>query len=178
MHYLYIALTVLTSSLFLPSTAAAATKLPAATEGFQTQQQVEQRVREYFKDAPEMIEIARCESKFRQFTDAGNVLRGGSSGGMVGVFQFFESIHAPAATTLGLDLTTLEGNLAYAKHIYTTQGTTPWDSAKSCWDVKPLTAATVTTRDRAALYVQIKQLSELILQLQKRLAAQKKTQRR
>ena len=40
---------------------------------------VESRVREVFAYAPVMVEIARCESKFRQFTDAGTVLRSGVS---------------------------------------------------------------------------------------------------
>ena len=54
---------------------------PFAVEANQTAstttQSVEATVREYFADIPVMIEIARCESKFRQFADSGNVLRGG-----------------------------------------------------------------------------------------------------
>lgn len=111
-----------------PSTAAALSTFP-------TQPVVEERVREYFKKNPVMIEIARCESNFRQFTDSGSVLRGGSGGEMVGVFQFFESIHTAAAAKLGHDITTLEGNLAYAEYVFQTEGSTPWNSAKSCWDV-------------------------------------------
>lgn len=99
------------------------------------QKSVEERVREYFADIPVMVEIARCESKFRQFTDSGAVLRGGADGGMIGVFQFYEVVHASTALGLGFDLTTLEGNLAYARHLYVQQGTTPWDSAAACWQV-------------------------------------------
>lgn len=88
----------------------------------------EARVREYFADIPVMIEIARCESKFRQFTDSGAVLRGGGSGEFIGIFQFTESIHGSAALALGYDLATVEGNLAYARHLYTQQGTSPWSS--------------------------------------------------
>lgn len=137
-----------------------------------SQTEVEKKVREYFKDAPKMIEIARCESKFRQFTDAGNVLRGGSGGGMVGVFQFYESIHATPAKQLGFDLLTLEGNLGYAKHIYSSEGTAPWNSAKYCWDV-PTTAtpvaSTLTSPNRATLLKQIETLTKLIALLQKQL---------
>ena len=53
----------------------------------------ETTVRDYFSDIPVMIEIARCESNFRQFTENGDVVRGGSGGGMVGMFQFFEACH-------------------------------------------------------------------------------------
>jgi hypothetical protein len=140
---------------------------------------VEAKVRDYFKDAPDMIEIARCESKFRQYTDSGNVFRGGMSGGMVGVFQFFESIHAPGAKALGLDLTTLDGNLAYAKHVYETEGTTPWNSSQDCWDTKPLLGAATTTlivsdsTSQAKLLEQIATLTKLIALLQKQLNAQK-----
>jgi len=101
----------------------------------------EKRVREYFADIPVMIEIARCESKFRQFTDSGKVLRGGSGGMMVGIFQFFESIHAKAATNLGFDLFTVEGNLSYARHLYTKSGSNPW---ASCVPVVVSTPALVT----------------------------------
>jgi hypothetical protein len=89
---------------------------------------VEKEVRAYFADIPVMIDIARCESKFRQFTDSGNVLRGGLSGGMVGIFQLFESIHTKTAKNLGFNLLTIEGNLGYARHLYTESGTTPWAS--------------------------------------------------
>jgi hypothetical protein len=145
--------------LFLLGTSAeAATTTPSRTE-------TEAAVRSFFKDTPVMIEIARCESNFRQFTDAGNVLRGGSAGGMVGVFQFFESIHSVPAKTLGFDLKTLDGNLGYAKHLFETQGTTPWNSAKSCWNVPSVSESTKPTR--AELEAKIKKLEELIAALTK-----------
>jgi hypothetical protein len=144
----------------------------ASSTPVQNQGEVEKEVRTFFADTPVMIEIARCESKFRQFTDAGNVLRGGGGGGMVGVFQFYESIHASAAKSLGYDITTLKGNLGYAKHVYTTEGTTPWNSAKYCWDV-PLTKPTLTTADREVLLKKIETLTKLIALLQKQLEARK-----
>lgn len=133
-----------------------------------TQTQTQAKVREYFKDMPVMIEIARCESNFRQFTDAGSVLKGGSAGGMIGIFQFFESIHAPAAKKLGYNLETVDGNLAYAKHLYKTEGTTPWASAKDCWNVKAPTASEKDTKREAQLQ-QIIILKKLIAVLQQRL---------
>jgi hypothetical protein len=141
------------------SEAQAVAKTSTSTKAV-TQAESEKRVREYFKDIPVMIEIARCESNFRQFTDTGNVLRGGDSSGMVGVFQFFESIHAVPAKTLGFDITTLEGNLSYARHLYKEQNTVPWEPARSCWEVKPTTIKTPSTRTE--LQAKIKQLTELI----------------
>jgi hypothetical protein len=151
--------------------AARRSKQPVATTTPMTREATEAKVREFFKDTPVMIEIARCESNFRQFTDAGNVLRGGSASGMVGVFQFFESIHAVPAKTLGFDITTLEGNLGYAKHLYEEQSTTPWEQARSCWDVKPATVTSPATR--AELEAKIKQLTELITLLQRILELRK-----
>lgn len=94
---------------------------------------VEKAVRDAFTDAPVMAEIARCESKFRQYTDSGNPFRGGAGGTMIGVFQFNEPIHSAYATTLGFDLTTLEGNIGYAKYVYAQSGTDPWISSFGCW---------------------------------------------
>ena len=143
-----------------------------ATSSLVTRAQTEERVREYFKDVPNMIEIARCESDFRQFTDAGNVLRGGMSGQMVGVYQFYESIHAAAAKSLGFDLSTLEGNLAYARHVYETEGTTPWVSCLHAPIIATPTVAHISApkSDIAKLQEQIKMLTQLIVLLQKQLA--------
>jgi len=119
---------------------------------------IEKRVREHFADAPVMIEIARCESKFSQYTDAGNVLRGGNGGLMIGIFQFFESIHATPALALGFDLSTVEGNIGYARHVYTQQGTTPWVSCVP--DVIPVTV--VKTMSKADKELQIKLLTKVV----------------
>jgi hypothetical protein len=156
--HLYSLLLIATFCLYTPS-ASAAPKTATSTTTI-SQADSEKRVREFFKDTPVMIEIARCESNLRQFTDAGSVLRGGDSGGMVGVFQFFESIHATPALALGFDITTLEGNLGYAKHVYQEQNTTPWEPARSCWDTKPTTTKAPATR--AELEAKIKQLTQLI----------------
>jgi hypothetical protein len=106
---------------------AAATTTSIATSA-QNQVFVEKLVREYFVDVPVMIEIARCESNFRQFTDGGTVFRGGVGGGMIGVFQFYEAIHKTPALARGFDLATLEGNIGYAQHVYKQSGTQPWSA--------------------------------------------------
>ena len=135
----------------------------------------EQTVREYFSDIPVMIEIARCESKFRQFTDSGNVLHGGYGGQMVGIFQFYKSVHEDSALALGFDINTVKGNLAYARHIYEQQNTTPWNSSSHCWGnvelpspkkVKQTTVQNTTKSDLLKQIVQLKQVLELLKQLQ------------
>jgi hypothetical protein len=93
-------------------------------------QTVEQYVREYFDDEPVMIEIARCESQFRQFDKDGKILKNPNSSA-VGVFQIMSSIHADNG--LGLQIDTLQGNAAYAKYLYDKQGTAPWNDSKACW---------------------------------------------
>ncbi|MFN3187952.1 MAG: hypothetical protein ACK42D_00180 [Candidatus Paceibacteria bacterium] len=113
----------------------------AAISSSSTLASTEVQVREYFADIPVMIEIARCESNFRQFTDSGAVMRGGGSGEFIGIFQFTEAIHGRAALALGHDLATIEGNLAYARHIYTQQGTRPWSSCVPVQATPPMTDA-------------------------------------
>jgi len=167
-----IAAAVLTASIIGPAFTVSAATTKSTTE-YLTPTESEQKVREYFKDIPVMIEIARCESKFRQFTDNGNVLR---SAGMIGVFQFFESIHTTGAKALGFDLATLEGNLGYAKHIYEAQGTTPWSGSSYCWENSVSTTVTSDVK-REKLVAQINLLTKLIALLQKQLDAKKSLQR-
>lgn len=122
---------------------------------------VESRVREYFTDVPVMIEIARCESNFRQFTDGGSVLGGGSGGGMVGVFQLYGDVHDNAATNLGFDINTLEGNIGYARHLYESSGTDPW---LSC--VPTVAETNIQLLHRIDLLKQLLSLLQQLLALQ------------
>lgn len=155
-------LALLTPSAFAQATATATTTASSTSVGitWENQTEVEKRVRELFAFAPVMIEIARCESKFRQFTDNGNVLRGGGSTGMVGVFQFYEAIHATPALALGFDITTTEGNLGYARHLYTESGTRPWASCVP--DVIPI----APVMSAANKELQIKLLTKVVVLLQ------------
>ncbi len=112
------------------STLSADTLNPAP---FQTAQTVEEYVREYFADAPVMIAIAECESQFRQYDKDGKILKNPTSTA-IGVFQIMASIHQDSADTeLGLDITNVQGNAGYARHLYEKQGTTPWNASKACW---------------------------------------------
>ena len=94
---------------------------------------VEAAVRAKFVDAPVMTDIARCESKFTEYNSDGSVLHGGLGGTMIGVFQISESVHANFATSLGMDIYTVPGNLAYALYLYNKEGTQPWISSFPCW---------------------------------------------
>ncbi len=96
-------------------------------------QNVEEKVREYFKDEPVLVAIARCESNFRQNDTTGNTLRGRVNPADLGVMQVNEKYHAATAIKLGHDLHSIEGNLAYAKYLYESQGTRPWNASRHCW---------------------------------------------
>lgn len=87
---------------------------------------LEDAVRTAFADAPVMVAVAKCESGFRQFSSTDVVLRGGSGKGYVGIFQIGERLHRAPAAKLGMDIDTIEGNIAYARHMYDAQGSVPW----------------------------------------------------
>lgn len=132
---------------------------------------VKSAVQEVFAEVPEMVAVAQCESKFRQYTDSGNVFYGGYGGHMVGVFQVYSLVHQNAAATLGYDITTLEGNIGYARHLYNTQGLTPWNSSRTCWEtvVENSASTTVSTGEvvtekptRAELAAQLEKLQKLV----------------
>ena len=96
-------------------------------------QTVEQYVRAYFADEPIMQAIAQCESHFKQFDTDGSIHRGVVNNKDVGVMQINEYYHGKTADKLGLDLYTMQGNVAYAQYLYDKEGTTPWNSSKPCW---------------------------------------------
>lgn len=98
-----------------------------------TVQDTEQLVRSYFKDIPVMIQIARCESTFRHTLEDGSVLQGKVDPADTGVMQINKRYHEKAATSMNLNLDKVEENLAYARHLYETQGTQPWSASAPCW---------------------------------------------
>lgn len=93
----------------------------------------EEIVKEYFKDTPALTNIAYCESRYRQFEKDGTILRGKVNGNDVGVMQINTKYHLEKAISLGMDLFTLEGNLAYGKYLYEKQGSAPWNASSPCW---------------------------------------------
>lgn len=90
-------------------------------------------VREYFAETPVLAEIAWCESRMRHLDKDGSVYRGKVNASDIGVMQINTAYHEATATDMGIDLYSLEGNLAYAKHLYEKQGTKPWNASKPCW---------------------------------------------
>ena len=94
---------------------------------------LESYVRAYFAETPILAEVARCESSFRQVGSDGKALRGEVNKSDVGLMQVNEYYHGEKAETLGFDLETINGNLAYAKYLYDKEGTKPWSASKKCW---------------------------------------------
>jgi hypothetical protein len=96
-------------------------------------QTVKEYVEEYFADEPILAAVASCESQMRQFGADGQVIKNPHSSA-VGLFQIMSSIHSSFADEkLGLDIYTLQGNAAYARYLYDTQGLKPWEASKKCW---------------------------------------------
>lgn len=94
---------------------------------------VEEYVRNYFSDIPVMVEIARCESRFRQHDKNGDVLRGVVNDLDRGVMQINEYYHNEDSLKLGYDILTIEGNTAYARYLFEKYGVKPWSSSAPCW---------------------------------------------
>lgn len=106
----------------------------------------EEYVRQYFSDIPIMIQVAKCESHFRQLDKDGDIHRGVVNHADVGVMQINEFYHLDTSQKKDLDIYTLEGNTAYARDLYEREGTAPWSSSKACWGkyVKPNQGQTQT----------------------------------
>lgn len=96
-------------------------------------QTTREHVESYFNDIPIMVEIARCESQFRQTNKGGTILRGEINSSDLGVMQINEYYHGKTAKKLGYDLYTLDGNMAYARYLYEKEGVRPWKSSSRCW---------------------------------------------
>ncbi len=90
-------------------------------------------VANYFSDIPVMIEVAKCESRFRQHDKDGSVLRGIVNSSDVGVMQINEYYHLKDAKALGYDLHSIEGNTAYARYLFEKKGLSPWVHSSPCW---------------------------------------------
>jgi len=106
------------------------TNLPAQVGDPST---MEAYLRKEYADTPILVDIARCESNFRQYGENGMIVRGRVDRDDIGVMQINERYQGSTAKTLGLDIYTVLGNVAYAKHLYAEQGTKPWSASKPCW---------------------------------------------
>mgnify|MGYP001545878328 CR=1 FL=1 len=99
-------------------------------------QSPQEYVADYFTDIPVMVDIASCESHFHQYDSDGSIYCGTINHSDVGIMQVNEYYHGAIAQKLGLDLYTIEGNVAYARYLYDKEGTQPWVSSKPCWGPK------------------------------------------
>lgn len=118
----------------IPTTSASTTPTVLTAEYvLKNPKTVEEMLKEYFKDSPIMIKVAWCESRNRQFEKNGEVFRGIVNNNDVGIMQINTYYHEETAKKMGLDLMTLEGNIAYGKYLYEKEGTTPWNSSSACW---------------------------------------------
>lgn len=111
---------------------------PASVEGPATAEvskplTTEEVVTKYFSDLPIMVDIARCESRFRQVDKNGKVLRGEVNANDVGVMQINEMYHLEKSKKLGMDIYTLEGNMEYGRYLYEKEGARPWLASSKCW---------------------------------------------
>ena len=104
-----------------------------SNEDISNMMSTEKYVRRYFSDVPIMIEVARCESHFRQLDKDGDIHRGVVNNADVGVMQINEFYHLDQAERKNYNIYTLEGNVAYARDLYEREGTQPWSSSKPCW---------------------------------------------
>lgn len=105
----------------------------ASSTATSTMSATEAYVRNAFKETPVLIQIARCESQFRQTDSDGAILHGTVDPSDIGVMQINQHYQLKDAKALGLDINTLQGNVAYALVLYGKKGTQPWDSSKKCW---------------------------------------------
>jgi len=94
---------------------------------------VEENVKHYFSDIPILAKVAFCESTFRHYDENGDVIRGDVDSRDVGVMQINEYYHGSQARKIGIDLTTLDGNMKFARLLYNDQGLAPWSASKPCW---------------------------------------------
>lgn len=90
----------------------------------------EDRIRAAFPEAPEaMVEIARCESRLRQFKEDGTPLVSETSD--VGLFQI-NQVHWEDARKLGIDIYSEEGNIAFARLLFDANGFGDWFMSNHC----------------------------------------------
>ena len=100
---------------------------------FSSSIQMEAYLRKEYADTPILVEVARCESEFRQFDKDGKIVHGRANPADVGVMQINEFYHADTARAMGLNLHTVEGNVAFAKYLYGKYGSSPWSASQPCW---------------------------------------------
>ena len=94
---------------------------------------IRSKVEQTFGTSSPMVRVAFCESGYRQYKD-GEVLRGVVNPKDVGLLQINEYYHLETSKRLGLNIHTIDGNLAYAKYLFDKNGTRDWNASKPCWN--------------------------------------------
>lgn len=104
-----------------------------ATSSLKTREDMEAYLKDEYSDTPILIDIARCESTFKQYHEDGRVVRGLIDSDDIGLMQINERYHGETAKKLGLDIYKVDGNVEYAKYLYKKFGTQPWSASSKCW---------------------------------------------
>ncbi|MFA6527837.1 MAG: hypothetical protein WCT20_05430 [Candidatus Babeliales bacterium] len=120
---------IASATLGAPTTLAESTTVGLA----QNPESIGEYVEKYFSETPILADIARCESTMRHTDKDGTILRGEVDSDDIGVMQINTRYHLEDSKELGLDIYSLNGNLAYAQHLYKTQGVQPWRASQPCW---------------------------------------------
>jgi hypothetical protein len=132
-----IMITVVAAMLLLPQMSQAALNVlqPRGESDFVTGDNsgIRDHVEDVFGNDHVMVDVARCESGFRQFYAGGGILINVESDA-VGVYQLLDSWHNNIADNMGMDIYTVEGNVDYAKVLYEADGLKPWSPSSLCWD--------------------------------------------
>ncbi len=81
--------------------------------------------------------IAECESGGRHWNDDGSVVTNKNKDGSIDIGRWqINSQHWERAKSMGHDVSTEEGNEAFAKVLFNKYGTDPWNSSRECWGDK------------------------------------------
>lgn len=108
-------------------------KIEISTEW--THERIVEEIHKVFPDAPIMLKVAKCEGTRHGLLDP-KAFNPTNNSNDSGIFQISEKYHGGTNgyRALGLtDMFDVKQNLAYARHLYDTQGLEPWKWSKPCW---------------------------------------------
>lgn len=98
-----------------------------------TQETIIDEIEKVFPNEKIMVRVALCEGTKHGKLDP-DVVNPTNGSNDTGIFQISEKYHGKAYRALGYDdMTDPEQNIAYAHHLYETQGLAPWSASKGCW---------------------------------------------
>lgn len=106
--------------------------VPKPPADFHTVQGVKNAIIEHFGPNSPMLDVARCESTYRQYDDSGNVLLGIVNPKDRGIFQINAGYWLQYGLDHGWDIDTGEGNMLMADYLYHKYGLQPWAPSFPC----------------------------------------------